>query len=170
MPEPEKLEQLFAAKAVAAAFEKQVVKPLEDECKKEALKEFEEKGVDRRRSTLFGAKNAYLSVVAGTEGEDVERFETTDMNALMDWFEDGDFDTWRFAFEHIQEFAEWHFRNTGECPDGCHLIRYRSEGKKPYARISVNPDEVIPILRGDKALMKAVQLPMLEGGKDERPF
>lgn len=163
----DRFEQLFAAKAVAKAFQDEVVKPLEEECKATALRDFEEQGIDRRRSKVFDPKSAYVSVVAGEEGGDAEKFEVVDGQELCDWFEECDADWRGFAVANIEQFAEWHFLTTGECPDGCHVLRYRAEGKKPYARVVAKPEKVLPVLREHMELMEGIGLPMLlEGGTE----
>lgn len=157
-----KYERLYAAKAIMKEMDGEY-KKLERECKEELLSEYREDGTDRKRSTLFGGKNAYMSVVEGKPSETAERFDVVDMQSLVDWMDETRPDTDPFAADNLAQFAEWYFRETGEVPDGCRLLTYQTEPKEPTVRLVVKEDAVIPILRESGMLQGGFQLLLGDG-------
>ena len=160
-----KFEKLFAAKAVVKEINSRLSE-LEKECKAELLEEYEKDGTDRKRSRIFGSKNAYLTVQEGKPSEEAERFDVTDPNALLDWFEEAEVDTWKFAYDHVREYAEWHFRKTGECPDGCTLLRYMTEPTAPIVKLCVKEKAVLPILQEQAEMLEGTNRLLLGDGDD----
>lgn len=157
-----KYEMLYAAKAVMKELDSEY-KRLERECKEELLDEYRRDGTDRKRSQLFGGKNAYMSVVEGKPSETAERFDVVDSQELADWMDRTRPDTDSFAAANLAQFAEWYFRETGEVPDGCRLLTYQTEPKEPTVRLMVKEDAVIPILRESGMLQGGFQLLLGDG-------
>lgn len=155
-------EQLYATKAIMKTLDKEYRK-LEGECKRELLEEYAQDGTDRKRSKMFGGKNAYMSVVEGKPSETAERFDVVDMQSLVDWMDETRPDTDPFAADNLAQFAEWYFRETGEVPDGCRLLTYQTEPKEPTVRLVVKESAVIPILRDGGMLEGGFRLLLGEG-------
>lgn len=151
----DKYEVLYAAKAAEKEIGKRV-KALETECKREVLDAYGRDGIDRKRSTVFGSKNAYITVQEGKPSEEAERFDVIDIQALTDWMDETRPDTDCFAADNLAAFAEWHFRSTGEMPDGCRLLRYRTEEKPPIAKLIVKDEPVLEAVSGNPELSSEV--------------
>lgn len=139
-------DRLFAAKALVKVFDAEV-KNLEKEAKEQAVADYMEGRGGQVRSPLFGKDAGYITVKAGTESHDEQRFDVIDGEALKDWMEDTDLDLMAFALEHAAEYAEWHFRRTGECPEGCRLLNFTVEGKPPSASLTVKEKVVVEELK-----------------------
>ena len=156
-------DRYFAAKAISKEVDSRV-KELEEEVKAQAVADYKEGRGGQVRSPFFGKDAGYVTVVEGKPEHEAERFDVIDGEALADWMEDEDLDFMRFALEHAAEFAEWHFRRTGECPDGCRLLRYTVEAKEPTARATVKKDVVFKVLEEKRPeLMKGVGLLLGDG-------
>lgn len=162
--EPNKLDTLFAAKAVSKEINARV-KALEDEVKAEALKQYLEDGTDRQRSRFFGKTAGYLTIKEGSPSEHVERFTVVNVQELIDWYEEVKPEIECFVADNIEKFAEWHFRNTGECPDGCTFIQYESEPGKPSAILTVKEKVVLPMLQEDAQFTSGISSFLLSESK-----
>jgi len=160
---PTKIDALFAAKAVGKEINGRI-KALEDEVKADALEQYERDGTDRQRSHLFGNKAGYLTIKEGKPSEHVERFTVTDVQALIDWYEESKPEIECFVADNIEEFAKWHFENTGECPEGCSFIQYESEPGQPTPVLTVKEKVVLPILAENRELSESVANMLLSGG------
>ena len=163
-----KIDRLFAAKAVSKEIDKRV-KELEAECKDELMEEYLRTGNDRRRSVAFGDKAGYLSVrkSEASAAWDETSFRVLDEDELSDWMDRDRPDTDGFAAAHLPQFALWWFESTGECPPGCATEVIRHEAEPPKAcgvTMSVKEDVVIPIML-DQGLLSSPELLMLEGGE-----
>ena len=162
---PSKFDVLVAAKATEKEFSKRV-KALEDEVKSEFMDNYRSSGVDRMRSTVFDAKAAWLTLKGGKPSVKVTRFQVNDPQAVIDWMDEQRPDTDCFAQDNLEQFAKWHFENTGECPDGCVVITYDSEPVEPTPCLTVKEDKVIPALKDNPNLLGEVNVLMLEGGRE----
>ena len=149
--EPTKLDILFAAKAVSKEIGNRV-KALEDEVKAEFVEEYETNGTDRKRSPMFGSKAGCLTMKEGAKSERVRRFQMNDAQKVIEWMDEQRPDTDCFASDNLAQFAEWWFRQTGECPDGCTVIEYDSEPGKPTPVLQVKEKVVLPMLAEDNLL------------------
>ena len=162
---PSKFDYLVAAKATEKEISKRV-KALENECKEEFLDEYRAKGVDRVRSTVFDSKAAYMTMAGGKPSELVEKFQLNDPQAMIDWMDEEKPETDSFATDNLEEFGKWWFYHTGECPEGCSVIRYESEPVEPTPRLTVKEDKVLPMLRENPNLLNDVQVLLLDEGGD----
>lgn len=166
MAEFNEYETLFAAKAVVKEINSRY-KELEDGCKRRLLEEYERDGTDRKRSRLFGSKNAYLTVQEGKPSEHVQKFDVTDIDALNDWMDREKPETDTFASANIAQFAEFWFRMTGECPDGCTYMDYDTDPGKPIVKLVVKEGAVLPELVKQAELSAGVSRLLMEGGDTE---
>ncbi len=147
--EPTDLDRLVVAKAIGNLWNQERVKPLEDKLKAELLEAKDRLGVDKMTTSKFLGPDAgmlYLARKKGKQGEDVERFYMYDIDKLVDWMDRERPETDGFASEYIEKFAEWHFRQTGEMPDGCALEKYRTEDV---------PDTYTPTLKPNAEYVRA---------------
>lgn len=164
---PNKVDRYFAAKSVLKKLEVEV-KLLEDEIKGELAEKYLEDGTDRLRSPMFGAKAGSISVVASEPEppELVEEFKVIDEDDLLDWIDETDPDTSGFAVDRLRDFAAWWFADTGECPGGCTVVRYETQGKPAgikYVRAQVKEDVVIPLLQSTNLLGEVNQMLLGDG-------
>lgn len=165
--EPTKVDRYFAVKAVLKRLEAEA-KKLENEVKDDLARRYMEDGTDRMRSPMFGSKAGSLSVVTQDPEppELVEKFQVVDASVLEDWYDEQKPETDGFAMDRLAEFAEWWFVQTGECPEGCTVIRYETEGKPggiKYVRADVKDKVVIPLLQSTNVLGEVNRLLLGEG-------
>ena len=158
-----KFDLLVAAKATEKEFSKRV-KRLEDECKAEFVEEYRTNGSDRKRSTVFDSKAAWMTMKGGKPSEHVTRFQLNDYQEAVDWMDETRPETDSFAQDNLERFCEWWFFHTGECPDGCTVIEYESEPVEPTPALTVKETAVLDELKKEKnaALSGAVTKFLLE--------
>lgn len=158
-----KFDVLVAAKATEKEFSKRV-KALETECKEEFMEEYRSSGTDRKRSTVFDPKAAWMTLKGGKPSEKVTRFQLNDPDAFTDWMEENRPETDTFAQANMAQFAEFHFLQTGECPDGCAVITYDTEPVEPIAALMVKEAMVLPALQENPNLLGEVNQLLLGDG------
>jgi len=159
---------LFAKKAVVKKLQADL-KAEEDAAKEAAIDDWKAGKGGQVRSPLFGNKAGYITVKEGADPRTVEEFHVVDRDALYEWFDREDLETDGFAYDYIDEFAEWHLKATGECPDGCTAVRYETEKGEPTAAFTVKEKVVIERILSDESVRQALagSVPlMLEGGGD----
>ena len=161
---PTKFDVLVAAKATEKEFSKRV-KALETECKEEFMERYRSDGTDRMRSTVFDSKAAWMTLKGGKPSEKVTRFQVNDIQAVIDWMDETRPDTDCFAQDNLAQFAEWHFMQTGECPDGCVVLTYDSEPVEPTPVLTVKEAKVLPMLEANPTLLAEARTLLLGEGE-----
>ena len=159
-----KFDVLVAAKATEKEFSKRV-KALETECKQEFMDEYRESGVDRKRSTVFDPKAAWMTLKGGKPSEKVTRFQLTEPDRFVDWMDENRPETDTFAQANMAQFAEFWFHQTGECPDGCQVITYDSEPVEPTPALTVKESMVLPALQENQNILGEVNRLLLGDGE-----
>lgn len=117
------LTKLGIARALQKEAEKYVA-AFREPCDAELERMFEESGgtADRMSIRINGQKVGELTVNCTSESRE-ERLEVTDWDAIQDW-EFSQEEANAFVVRHIEQFARWHFEQTGELPDGCDLVEH----------------------------------------------
>lgn len=159
-----KFDLLVAAKATEKEFSKRV-KVLENECKEEFKREFAELGIDRKRSTVFDQKAAWMTMKGGKPSEHVSRFQVTDQQKVVDWMDETRPETDSFASANLEQFAKWWFEHTGEMPDGCDVIEYDTEPVEPTPALTVKEALVLPAIQENPELFGEVNQLLLGDGE-----
>ena len=158
-------EVLVAAKAKEKDFSKRV-KRLEEKVKADFMADYRANGTDRKRSTVFDPKAAWLTMKGGKPSERVTRFQLVDPDAFTDWMDENRPETDTFAQANMAQFAEFWFHQTGECPDGCTVIEYDSEPVEPTPALTVKEDKVLKALDENPNLLAEVRQFMLGDGNE----
>ena len=167
-------DRLFAEEAVLKEVNKRH-KANVDAIKARAIEDYKAGRGGQVRSPLFGNKAGYITVKEGKPAETVREFQMVDAQVLTDWMEENppSFESLDcFAADHLELFAEWHFRQTGEVPEGCTVLEYETPPKEPTATFVVRENEIIPRLLEDSELRAELFggsdiTPLLEGGDEE---
>ena len=162
--QPTKVDNLVAAKAVVKEVDRRI-KRFEDEVKAEFIEEYKNGGADRKRSRIFGNKAGYLTIKEGKPSEHVTRFQLVDVQEATDWMDEAKPDTDSFAQDNLEQYCQWWFERTGECPDGCTVITYDTEPGEPTAILSVKEKVVLPMLMENKELFGEVNQLLLGDGE-----
>ena len=162
--QPTKVDNLVAAKAVVKEVDRRI-KRFEDEVKAEFIEEYKNGGADRKRSRIFGNKAGYLTIKEGKPSERVTKFQLIDVQEATDWMDEAKPDTDSFAQDNLEQYCQWWFERTGECPDGCTVITYDTEPGEPTAILSVKEKVVLPILMENRELFGEVNQLLLGDGE-----
>lgn len=162
--QPTKVDNLVAAKAVVKEVDRRI-KRFEDEVKAEFIEEYKNGGADRKRSRIFGNKAGYLTIKEGKPSERVTKFQLVDVQEATDWMDEAKPDTDSFAQDNLEQYCQWWFERTGECPDGCTVIPYDTEPGEPTAILSVNEKVVLPMLMENRELFGEVNQLLLGDGE-----
>lgn len=155
---------LVAAKAAVKTVNKRLDE-IEAKVKADFKEQYKVDGTDRRRSTVFGPKAAWMTMKGGKPSEHVKRFTVHDMKALGEWMDENDPDVNPFVQANLDKFAEWWCFNQGECPDGCTLVEYDNDPTEPVPVLTVKEDIVIPMLRENPSLLGEVNRLLLGDGE-----
>lgn len=162
--QPTKVDNLVAAKAVVKEVDRRI-KRFEDEVKAEFIEEYKNGGADRKRSRIFGNKAGYLTIKEGKPSERVTKFQLVDVQEATDWMDATKPDTDSFAQDNLEQYCQWWFERTGECPDGCTVITYDTEPGEPTAILSVKEKVVLPMLMENRELFGEVNQLLLGDGE-----
>ena len=138
---PTDMDKLTVAKSIEKKWHDEMVEPLESKVKDELLRRKEEEGIDKITTSKFlgyEGGTMLLSKRKGKPSEKGTRFTCYDVDKAIDWMDRERPDTDCFAQDNIEQFAEWHFRSTGELPDGCQVLEYETEAQ---------PDKLIPTFK-----------------------
>lgn len=162
--QPTKVDNLVAAKAVVKEVDRRI-KRFEDEVKAEFIEEYKNGGADRKRSRIFGNKAGYLTIKEGKPSERVTKFQLVDVQEATDWMDEAKPDTDSFAQDNLEQYCQWWFERTGECPDGCTVITYDTEPGEPTAILSVKEKVVLPMLMENRELFGEVNQLLLGDGE-----
>ena len=138
---PTDMDKLTVAKSIEKKWHEEMVEPLEAKVKEDLLRRKEEEGIDKITTSKFlgfEGGTMLLQKRKGKPGEKGERFYVYDVQAVIDWMDAERPDTDCFAQDNLEQFAEWHFRQTGELPDGCKI--------QPYSEPD-QPDKLVPTFK-----------------------
>lgn len=80
---------------------------------------------DSKSIRINGTKVGKLTAKVSEKSVE-EQFQITDWDKYEEWFMDGGEEVvaqaLAYVAKHSQDFAEFYFKETGETPDGCHIV------------------------------------------------
>lgn len=144
---PTKIDKLFALKAVEKKAEEER-KLLEYECRDELIEAFNADGTDRRTSPFFGVDAGKFSLkrFKAKPAKKELAFSLSDDELFAEWLEDNKGAAIEYAKRHVDDFAEWHFRGSGEVADGIEMTETEVPGQPERLTAQVysfKPDVVL---------------------------